>query len=136
MSMVNGVGGGQQKYGVHPNAFQSQIASTLGPVAQLFGESTSQLEGELQTSGTSLSSLAQQKGVSQSDLVSAIQQGLQSAASANGQALSSTQIANIANRIANHVHGGHHHHRSQSNDSTSTASVDPTTLGPFGLTIG
>jgi hypothetical protein len=83
-----------------------------------------------------LSSLAQQKGISQSDLVSAIQQGLQSTASANGQTLSSTQLANIANRIANHVHGGHRHHRSQASDSTSTPSVDRTTLGSSGLTIG
>ena len=38
MSMINGVGGGQQNYGVDQSTFQSQIASTLGPVAQLFGE--------------------------------------------------------------------------------------------------
>jgi hypothetical protein len=135
MSMVNGVGGGQQNMGVDPNTFQSQIASTLGPVAQLFGESTSQLESQLQTSGTSLSSLAQQKGISQSDLLSAIQQGLQQTASANGQTLSSTQLGNIANRIANHTHG-HHHHRSQSQDSTTANPLDPTTLGASGLTIG
>jgi hypothetical protein len=135
MSMVSGVGGGQQNMGVDPSTFQSQIASTLGPVAQLFGESTTQLESDLQTQGTSLSSLAQSKGVSQSDLLNAIQQGLQQTASANGQTLSSSQLTNIANRIANHTHG-HHHHRSQSQDSTATGSIDPTTLGASGLTIG
>lgn len=135
MSMINGVGGGQQNYGVDQSTFQSQIASTLGPVAQLFGESTSQLESDLKTSGTSLSSLAQSKGISQSDLLDAIQQGLQQTASANGQTLTSTQLANIANRIANHTHG-HHHHRSQTQDSTSSQSIDPTTLGTSGLTIG
>jgi hypothetical protein len=135
MSMINGVSGGQQNMGVDPNTFQSQIASTLGPVAQLFGESTSQLESDLQTQGTSLSSIAQSKGVSQSDLLNAIQQGLQQTASANGQTLSSTQLTNISNRIANHTHG-HHHHRPQTQDSTSTSALDPTTLGQSGLTIG
>ncbi len=135
MSMINGVSGGQQNYGVDQSTFQSQIASTLGPVAQLFGESTSQLESDLQTQGTSLSSLAQSKGVSQSDLLSAIQQGLQQTASANGQTLSASQLTNISNRIANHTHG-HHHHHSQTQDSTSSQSIDPSTLGASGLTIG
>ena len=57
----------------------------LGPVAQLFGESTQQLTNDLQSGKTSLTQLAESKGISQTDLLSAIQQGLQQS-SANGGA--------------------------------------------------
>jgi len=126
---VNGVFGNQQGGPVDQTSFKSRMEQTFAPVAKLFNESTDQLESELQTSGTSLSALAQQKGISQDDLLSAIKQGLQSSSTNGASPLSDSQLTTIANRIANHVHGGHHHHhRPPSTDdqtATSTASTTP-----------
>jgi hypothetical protein len=98
----------------------------MGPVASLFGESPDQLMQELQSGHTSLSALAQQKGISQTDLVNAIKQGLQSTSANNGApALSDAQLTNIANRIANHRHGGGHHHHGGGVDATDNTSTDP-----------
>ena len=88
---------------------KSRIESALAPVAQLFGESAQQLESELRSGKTSMTALAQSKGVSQSDLVDAIKKGLQDGAKAGGVQLSDTQLSNLANGIANRVHGGRHH---------------------------
>ena len=120
--------GGNQNTGTDPTGFQSRFAQALGPVASLFGESSDQLMQELQSGHTSLSALAQQKGVSQTDLVNAIKQGLQSTSANNGApALSDAQLTNIANRIANHRHGGgHHHHGGGGVDATNNSSTDPT----------
>ena len=80
---------------------------------------------ELQSGQTSLSTLAQQKGVSQTALVDAIKQGLQASSASNGApALTDTQLTNIANRIANHKHGGHHHHGGGGVDPTSSATTN------------
>ena len=91
-------------------SWQTRMQQALGPVAQLFGESAQQLEGDLQSGKTSLSALAQSKGVSQTDLVNAIKQGLQQSSANGGPQLSDSQLTNIANGVANRVHGGHHHH--------------------------
>ena len=90
---------------------KGRVESVLAPVAQLFGESAQQLEGELRSGKTSMTALAQSKGVSQSDLVDAIKKGLQDGAKAGGVQLSDTQLSNLANGMANRVHGGHHHLR-------------------------
>src|SRR5262249_20260313 len=107
---VNGVGGALPSQGPDQSVFQSRMKSAFAPVAQLFGETTDQLMSELQSGQTSLSDLAQQKGVSQNDLIDAIKRGLQSASANGTSALSDSQLTNLANRIANHKHG-HHHHR-------------------------
>ena len=111
---IGGIGGAAQPQatsGVDPASWQTQMQQTLGPVAQLFGESTQQLMTDLQSGKTSLSQLAQSKGISQTDLLNAIEQGLQESSAANGTQLSGTQLTNLANGIANRVHGHHHHHR-------------------------
>ena len=95
---------------VTTSAWQNRMQQAVAPVAQLFGESASQLITELQSGKSSLSTLAQTKGVSQTDLVNAVKQGLQQGTSSGSVALSDTQLTNIANRIVNQVHGGHHHH--------------------------
>jgi len=122
--------GGNQNTGTDPTGFQSRFAQALGPVASLLGESSDQLMQELQSGHTSLSALAQQKGISQTDLVNAIKQGLQSTSASNGApALSDVQLTNIANRIANHRHGGgHHHHGGSGVDPTSGASTDSSSI--------
>ena len=90
-------------------AWQQRMQQAMGPVAQLFGESSQQLMQQLQSGGSSLSTLAQSQGVSQSSLLSAIQQGLQQAGGP-ASSMSSTQLANLSSTIANRVHHGHHHH--------------------------
>ena len=91
----------------------------LGPVAQLFGESAQQLTNDLQSGKTSLTQLAESKGISQPDLLSAIQQGLPQSSASAGAPLSGTQLTNLANGIANRVHGGHHHHHGGGSATTS-----------------
>jgi lambda repressor-like predicted transcriptional regulator len=119
---INSVNANPANLGLDPSALQARFQQAFAPVAQLFGESTDQLVSDLKSSGTSLSALAQTKGVSQTDLVNAIKQGLQQSSSSGASALSDTQATNIANRIANHRHGGHHHHR-------SAGGVDPAGSG-------
>ena len=103
--------------------FAAGVQQAFAPVAQLFGDSSDQLMSELSTSGTSLSALAQQKGISQTDLIDAIKQGLQSSQSGTAPALSDTQLTNIANRIANHKHHGHHHRHAAAAPTDATGSV-------------
>jgi hypothetical protein len=104
---------------------RTRMQQTLSAVANLFHETPDQLASELQSGNTSLSALAASKGVSQTDLVNTIKQSIQSS-SPNGASLSDAQLTNIANRVANHTHGGHHHHHSGSSDATSSgSSTDP-----------
>ncbi len=107
---INPIGITNPNQATAPNSIQTQMQQAMAPVASLFGETADQLMQQLNSGSTSLSQLASQKGISQTDLVNAIKQGLQQTASANGQSPSDTQLTNIANRIANHKHGGHHHH--------------------------
>jgi hypothetical protein len=111
--------------GGNQDSFRTRMQQTLGAVANLFGETTDQLQNELQSGDTSLAALAASKGVSQTDLVNTIQQSLQSS-TANGTQLTATQLTNIANRIANHKHGGghHHHHADATESSSATSSTD------------
>jgi hypothetical protein len=94
---------------VGASSWQTRMQQALGPVAQLFGESAQQLMSDLQSGKTSLSALAQSKGISQTDLLQAIKQGLQQSSASGGSQLSATQLTNLANTIANRVHGHHHH---------------------------
>lgn len=128
---ISGISGASQiqpNNGIDPTSRQTQMQQTLGPVAQLFGESTQQLMSDLQSGKTSLSQLAQSKGISQADLLSAIEQGVPQSSASSGSQLSGAQVTNIANGIANRVHGGHHHHHhggggtSSVTDSTATDS--------------
>jgi hypothetical protein len=118
---INPIGTSIPNPTVEPASFQTRLQQALAPVAQLFGESSDQLMSELDSGHTSLSKLAAQKGVTQTDLGSAIKQGLQQSAASNGQSLSDSQLTNIANRIANHRHGGHHHHGGASTSTTSSS---------------
>jgi hypothetical protein len=94
---------------VGASSWQTRMQQALGPVAQLFGESAQQLMSDLQSAKTSVSALAQSKGISQTALVAAIKQGLQQSSANGGPQLSDTQLTNLANTIANRVHGHHHH---------------------------
>ena len=131
---ISPIGASNPNQALDPTSFQTRMQQSLAPVAQLFGESTSQLASELSSANTSLSALATQKGVSQTDLMNAIKSGVQQTAATNGQSLSDTQVNNIAGRVASHKHGGHHHHgggasavsSSTTSSTSSTTSTDPT----------
>jgi len=101
--------------------------------AKLLGLSTDQLTQDLQ-SGTTLSSLASQDGVSSSSLISSIEQDLQANAPQGAQSPSSSQLQQIATDIASGVKpGGHHHHHHGGggvNPFDPTQSTDPS-VNPF-----
>jgi hypothetical protein len=107
---VTSIGAASQPLQPQRGDLRSRTEQAMGSVAQLFGESSDQLVNELSSGRTSLSELAKSKGISQADLTNAIHQGLQQASGSSGTKLSDTQLTNLTNRIANHVHGGHHHH--------------------------
>ena len=124
-SVTQGVGGAQGVNQTNQAAWQQRMEQAMGPVAQLFGESPEQLMQQLQSGSTSLSALAQSKGISQSDLLTAIQKGLQSAGGP-ASSMSATQLANLSNTIANRVHHGHHHHGGGASTSTTAATSSTT----------
>ena len=127
---ISGIGGTSQTQannGIDPASWQTQMQQTLGPVAQLFGESTQQLTNDLQSGKTSVSQLAESKGISQTDLLSAIQQGVQQSSANGGPQLSGTQLTNLANGIANRVHGGHHRHHGAGKTSSAADVMDTLT---------
>ena len=86
---------------VDPSAMKAKMEQAMGPVAKLFGMTADELTQALQ-GGKSLSDIAATKGVSNTDLVAAIKQGLESNAPEGAPKLSSSQLDNIASRIANH----------------------------------
>jgi uncharacterized protein YidB (DUF937 family) len=77
----------------------------LTSTAQLLGLSTSQLGQDLQ-SGSTLSSLASQAGVSNSDLISSITKDLAANAPQGAPVLSSTQLTQLATNIAHGTRPG------------------------------
>ncbi len=125
---INPIGISNPNQAIDPTSFQTRMQQTLAPVAQLFGESSDQLMSELDSGSTSLSVLASQKGISQTDLINTIKQGLQQSATSNGQTPSDSQLTNMAARIAGHKHGGHHHHGGGGAAAIggTTSSTDPT----------
>ena len=125
------VGSNNPSSTVDPTGFDTRFQSAFTPVAQLFGESPDQLLSELD-SGSSLSALAQQKGISQDDLIAAIKQGLRQSSANNGSTLSDTQLTNIANRIAHHRHGGHHHHHHHHHGGVEAAGTTSDASGVSG----
>ena len=73
---------------------------SLQNTAQLLGLSSQQLQTDLQ-SGQTLSSLAQQQGVSSSSLLSSVEQDLQSNAPQGASSVSNSQLQQIATNIIN-----------------------------------
>ena len=117
-----------------PTNLQNQPPSAqqvLQPVASLLGTTSQSLINQMQ-SGATLSGIAAQQGISQSDLLSAIEQGLQSTNpqdSALSQTGSPSSLATIATNIANgtaKVGGHHHHHHGGAPPVTATSSSTDT----------
>ena len=111
-------------------SWQTRMQQMLGPVAQLFGMTTSQLEQSLQ-SGQSLSDIATSKGVSQADLLSAIKAGMQQGRPAGAPSLSDAQLTNLATGIANRHH--HDHDVASSSASSAAATSGSATSSPSAL---
>ncbi len=104
-----------------PGAVMQQV---LTSAASEFGMSTSDLATALQA-GQSLSDIAQQKGVSQSDLLATVTQALNTA-SANGATLPG-DTSTTAQQIVYHKGlGGHHHrhHHSQGSESSTSSTAN------------
>lgn len=100
-------------------------ASPLTPpaltnTAQLLGMSANDLQMAMQ-SGTTLSQLAQQNGISQKDLISAISSDLQANAPAGAPQLSQSQLTQMATNIAQGKHPHHHHHGFDSNGNNGSS---------------
>jgi hypothetical protein len=112
---------------------QATAQQVLQPVASLLGTTSQSLINQMQ-SGATLSSIAASQGVSQNDLITAIEQGLQSTnpqTSAIAQNNSPSSIATLAANIANGTAkvGGHHHHHHHAASSSSTTSSNSDTDG-------
>lgn len=106
---VSSVSGSSSLWPVQPVSWRTPPPMTK--TAQLLGLSTSQLTHDMQ-SGTKLSALASQQGVSTSSLISSIESDLEANAPQGAAALSGTRLSQIATRIANATqHSGHSHHR-------------------------
>jgi lambda repressor-like predicted transcriptional regulator len=128
---VSAINGGNAWYA---QAQQSQPAQPdMSNTAKLFDLSSSQLDQDLQ-SGTTLSSLASQDGVSSSSLISAIESDLQANAPQGAPTLSSTQLQGMATNIANGTgpvgghHGGHHHHGMELTDTAQALGLSTSQL--------
>jgi hypothetical protein len=106
-----------------------RMQGALSATANLFGMSTDQLVSAVQ-GGRSLSSLAASKGVSQSDLLNAIKQGIQNATPQGASGPSASQLDTIASRIANHTGGRvHHHHHGHGGQAASAVNGATSTSG-------
>jgi hypothetical protein len=106
-SGIHGVGFGQRPQGPPP---QPKMDGT----AQLLGMSSDELQ-QAQRSGTTLTDLAAQKGVSKDDLVASIAKDMQANKPDGAPELDATQLTQMATNIADGKrpggagHGGHRH---------------------------
>jgi hypothetical protein len=112
--MVQSVGGATGTANGGVSQLQDARNQALGSVADLFGESLTDLQSQLQ-SGQTLSSLASSNGISSSDLQKTIQDSLQQSL----PQASSSQIDNLTQRLVSGHSGHHHHHAGSVSNSTS-----------------
>ena len=101
-------GGAQSAAYASPSQFRQSV---LDSAAQVLGMSTQDIQSAFQN-GQSLADLAQQKGISKDQLVSAIAQGIQSLNSTSGGLPGSPDPTQMAQRIVDRAGGlsGHRHH--------------------------
>ena len=124
--MIDSVSGGQGSASAAanqgPGAVWQQVLQSAGSV---LGMSTSDLTTALR-SGQSMAQIAQQKGVSQSDLTNAVTQALNTAAQ-NGASLP-TDASSMAQQIVSQTGGpsGHHHHHHHHGGSSTDGSSSST----------
>jgi len=109
----------------------------LSAVADKLGMSADDLKTQL-SSGKSLADVATSKGLSRQDLISTIKSALTSTAatgiSGTPTASNTPSLDDIANKIADKVHGNHHHHHAGA--TTPTPSSTPTTTSTTTQLLG
>jgi hypothetical protein len=122
-SMFGGVSAAQPAWAQTLQSNTPNPQQVLQPVAQLLGTTPQDLITQMQ-SGTTLSTIAGQQGVSQTDLISAIEQGLQ-AASPTTNSTTQSSLTSVATSIANGTAkiGHHHHHHSGASTTSPTSSL-------------
>jgi len=104
---------------------EDRMQGAMNSAAQLFGMTPQDLATAVD-GGQSLSAIAAAKGVSQSDLLSAITNGIQQTSSQGSIGPTGPLADQIANRIAHHAGGRHHHHGAP---SIGTAAATSATAG-------
>jgi hypothetical protein len=105
--MIDSIGGTSPFAGAQDSASGGLRQAIMNSASTALGLSVQDLRSALD-SGQSLADVAQQRGVSRDDLVSAVAQGIQSAPPTGAPAPAA------ATELAQHVvdrHHGHHHHR-------------------------
>lgn len=110
------------------NPMASARTNVLTAVASELGMSQVQLQAQLQ-SGKSMAQLATAAGVSSDQLNATITSALQQSNLPAG-----TDIAGLANKMANHVGGHHHLHADAAASASSTTSTSDPTIGQAGST--
>ena len=108
---------------------EGRMAAAVSAVSSLFLMSSAQLTSAL-ASGQSMTSIATAKGVSSSDLMTAIKTGVQQGAPQGSAAPGGSVLTKIASNIAQHtgsVTGGHHRHRGGGTAAAATSAVTSTT---------
>jgi hypothetical protein len=122
---------GSSPYG--PSGSQGALPG-MDAAAKALGLTDAQLQQSLQ-SGSTLSDLASNQGVSEDSLVSTIAESLQENAPAGSS--SSTDYTSLAQNIVQgktpHSHHGHHAHASSGQDTSDTSSDSD---DPFGTAAG
>jgi lambda repressor-like predicted transcriptional regulator len=130
---VSAVSGGNSAWYAQTQTQTQPAQPDMANTAKLFDMSSSQLDQDLQ-SGTTLSSLASQDGVSSSSLISAIESDLQSNAPQGAGQLPTSQLQGMATNIANGTapagghHGGHHHHGMEMTDTAQALGLSTSQL--------
>jgi hypothetical protein len=120
-SGISGLSGGQQQIsGSKLEQFKKTREAALDAAANTLGESSDDLQSELQ-SGQSLSDIASAHGVSQDKLLDAVKQAVKS----SDPGLSDDQVGNVAQKI---VSGHHHHHGARPPEAATPSSDDGSTL--------
>jgi hypothetical protein len=112
------------------------MTQAMAPTAELLGMTTDDLKTSLQ-SGSTLADLASQKGVSSTDLINSIEEGMKAAAPEGAKAPAQTQLDQMANNIANGKRPGggghgHHHHGGGGQRAADNVSTLADTLGVSG----
>jgi hypothetical protein len=149
---IDAIGGSSSSSAVQGAGFASPREfrqTVLDSAAQVLGMSSQDVQTALQN-GSSLADLAQQKGISKDQLVTAISQGIQSLSTTSGGLPGAPDPTQMAQRIVDRPGGlsGHRHHEGigallngTDPDGDGTASGDATgstdsTVSPFAVVAG
>ena len=130
--MIDSIGGTSPFAGAQDSASGGLRQAIMNSASQALGLSVQDLRSALD-SGQSLADVAQQRGVSRDDLVSAVAQGIQSAPPTGAPAPAA------ANELAEHVVDRHHrghHHRHHHVDSTQDGGETPADTSVPGGALG